>query len=114
MKGYVYILKCANDLYYTGSTNDLEKRITEHQNGKGANFTKKYLPVQLIYFEEFDRIDEAFYREKQIQGWGRKKKEALISGETNLLHDLSECQNISHFKNKDVIPAPLNRNKPSG
>ncbi|HPE84337.1 MAG TPA: GIY-YIG nuclease family protein [Aequorivita sp.] len=108
MKGYVYILKCSNDLYYTGSTKDLEKRIAEHQNGKGANFTKKHLPVQLMYFEEFHRIDEAFYREKQIQGWSRKKKEALISGKTNLLHDLSECQNESHFKNKDVISAPLN------
>ena len=108
MKGYVYILKCANDLYYTGSTNNLEKRIEEHQSGKGANFTKKYLPVQLIYFEEFSRIDDAFYREKQIQGWSRKKKEALISGETNLLHGLSECQNESHSKNKNVISAPLN------
>ncbi|MGO3182224.1 MAG: GIY-YIG nuclease family protein [Aequorivita sp.] len=108
MKGYVYVLKCFNDLYYTGSTNNLEKRLIEHKNGKGANFTKKHLPVKLIYFQEFDRIDDAFQREKQIQGWSRKKKEALIFGKTNLLHNLSECRNNSHFKNKDIISAPLN------
>ncbi len=119
MKGYAYILKCSNDLYYTGSTIDLEKRISEHQEGKGSNFTKKYLPIELIYVEEFNRIDEAFYREKQIQGWSRKKKEALISGQTNLLHELSKCQNNSHYNFKQpisettegVISAPLNDRK---
>ena len=65
----MYILLCSNGKYYTGSTNNLEKRILQHNNGEGANFTRKHLPVQLIYFEEFDRIDDAFYREKQIQGW---------------------------------------------
>lgn len=100
MKGYVYILICSNNLYYTGSTINLEKRILEHQSGLGANFTKKHLPVRIVYFEEFSRIDNAFYREKQIQGWSRKKKEALIKGETNLLHGLAECKNDSHYKNK--------------
>ena len=80
MKGYMYILKCANGQYYTGSTKFLDKRIEQHQCGQGANFTRKYLPVELVYYEEYDRIDEAFYREKQVQGWGRKKKEALIEG----------------------------------
>ncbi len=54
-----------------------ELRITQHQNGEGANFTKKRLPVELVYFEEFQRIDEAFYREKQIQGWSRKKERSI-------------------------------------
>ncbi len=63
-KGYMYILKCSDDTYYTGSTKYLEKRIEEHQNGKGANYTKKKLPIQLIYFEEYRRIDYAFNREK--------------------------------------------------
>ena len=66
MKGYMYILLCANGKYYTGSTNDLERRLTQHQNGEGANFTKKHLPVELVYYEEFQRVDEAFYREKQV------------------------------------------------
>ena len=98
MKGYMYILECTNGCYYTGSTNDLERRIEQHQNGEGANFTKKYLPVKLVYFEEFHRIYEAFFREKQIQGWSRKKKEALIKGTPEKLHELSECTNESHYK----------------
>ena len=79
MKGYMYILECADGSYYTGSTTRLELRLQQHQNGTGANHTKKHLPVKLLYYEEFQRIDEAFYREKQVQGWSRKKKEALIN-----------------------------------
>ena len=80
MKGYLYILICADGSYYTGSTTDLGRRLAEHQSGRGSNHTRKRLPVQLMYFEEYNRIDLAFCREKQIQGWSRKKKEALING----------------------------------
>ena len=73
-----------------GSTKDLNRRIEQHQSGEGANHTKKYLPVELIYYEEYTRIDDAFYREKQIQGWSRKKKEALINGDKKLLPDLAK------------------------
>ncbi len=90
VRGYMYILKCANGCYYTGSTKSLERRLAQHQNGEGANFTKKHLPVELVYYEEFDRIDHAFYREKQVQGWSRKKKEALINGEYENLPELSK------------------------
>jgi putative endonuclease len=90
MKGYMYILECANGCYYTGSTNDLERRLEEHQNGMGANFTRKHLPVKLVYYETFFRIDEAFYREKQVQAWSRKKKEALINSCFDKLSDLSK------------------------
>jgi putative endonuclease len=89
-KGWMYILECADSSYYTGSTNNLELRIQQHQNGEGANHTKERLPVKLVYVEEFERIDEAFYREKQVQGWSRKKKEALIKGEHNKLPELSK------------------------
>ena len=89
MKGYMYILECSDGSYYTGSTIDLDVRIKQHQNGEGANHTKKHLPVILVYSEEFSRIDEAFYREKQVQGWSRKKKEALINSEHNKLPKLS-------------------------
>ncbi len=92
MKGYTYILCCTDASYYTGSTSDLESRIEQHQLGLGANFTRKHLPVKLVYFEEFDRIDDAFYREKQIQGWSRKKKEALINGRKDLLPGLSKSK----------------------
>lgn len=99
MKGWMYILECADGSYYTGSTNDLERRLWQHQNGEGANHTKKRLPVKLAYFEEFQRIDEAFYREKQVQGRSRKKKQALITGMIDSLKELAECMNETHYKN---------------
>lgn len=60
------------------------------------------MPVELIYYEEFDRIDNAFYREKQIQGWCRKKKEALINNCPEGLPLLAECKNESHYRNRDL------------
>ncbi|MEC5398658.1 GIY-YIG nuclease family protein [Uliginosibacterium sp. H1] len=77
---YVYILECADGSYYTGSTFNLEKRLWEHGNGLGANHTRSRLPVRLVFCEAFERVEEAFQREKQIQGWGRPKKQALIAG----------------------------------
>jgi putative endonuclease len=85
----MYILECSDGSYYTGSTTNLELRLQQHQNGEGANHTKKRLPVTLVYYEEYARIDEAFYREKQVQGWNRKKKEALINGNPELLPQLA-------------------------
>ena len=96
-KGYTYILECSNGSYYTGSTKNLELRLKQHQAGEGANHTKKHLPVKLLYYEEYHRIDQAFYREKQIQKWSRKKKEALINGEIEELQALAVCQNKTHF-----------------
>ena len=90
MKGYMYILLCDDGSYYTGSTNNLELRLQQHFAGEGANHTKKHPPVELLYYEEFDRIDEAFNREKQVQGWSRKKKEALINREYGKLPELSK------------------------
>lgn len=55
-------------VYYTGNTKNIDLRLQQHQNGEGANHTKKRLPVKLVCFEEFDKIDKAFYREKQVQG----------------------------------------------
>ena len=89
MKAYMYILLCSNGQYYVGSTKNLEKRLEEHQMGNGSNFTKKHLPVELMYFEEFDSITLAFRREKQIQNWSQGKKEALIKGDIALLKKLS-------------------------
>lgn len=80
MKAYMYILRCSGRSFYTGSTTNLERRLWQHQNGEGAKNTKKHLPVELVYYKEYERIDEAFCREKQIQGRSRKKKLALIEG----------------------------------
>ncbi len=93
MKAYMYILQCSDGQYYTGSTKDLERRLEEHQLGMGANFTHKLLPLKLIYVEEFERVEDAFFREKQVQGWSRKKKEAQISRKIGVLHELARCKN---------------------
>ena len=87
---FMYILRCSNGQYYVGSTKDLGKRLEEHQQGEGALFTRKHLPVELVYYEQFQRIDEAFLREHQIKGWNRKKKEALINQQYELLPELSK------------------------
>lgn len=98
MKGYIYILECADGSLYTGSTKYLEQRILDHNNGDGANHTKKYGPCKLIYFEEYNRIDHAFYREKQIQKWSKRKKWALINGDQSLMKALSKKK----FKSRDL------------
>ena len=85
----MYILECADGSYYVGSTKNLESRIKLHQNGKGANHTKNRLPVKLVYYEKFELVSDAFYREKQVQGWRREKKEALIKNFNNKLPELS-------------------------
>ncbi len=90
MKCWVYILECSDGTYYTGSTKHLRWRLKEHQQGEGANYTRKRLPVKLVFYEEFDRIDEAFKREKQIQGWRREKKKILIGGNENGLAGTGE------------------------
>ncbi len=87
---YMYILQCADGSFYTGSTKNLKNRLEEHNNGKGAVHTKQHLPVKLIYYEEFDRIDNAFDREKQVQNWSRAKKIALIKRDIALLKKLSK------------------------
>ena len=97
-KGFVYILECADGSFYTGSTIDIEVRIKQHQDGSGANHTKKRLPVKMVYLEEYTSVSDAFYREKQIQGWSREKKLALIENKKDLLPSLSVCKNETHYK----------------
>ncbi|MGJ8682978.1 MAG: GIY-YIG nuclease family protein [Nonlabens sp.] len=97
--GFTYLLECSDGSYYTGSTVDIELRVAQHQEGNGANHTKKRLPIKLLYFEQYHRIDLAFYREKQIQGWSRRKKEALIEGKFNDLPELAKAyRDIEDYK----------------
>ena len=86
---WVYIVECADGSYYTGSTVDLERRLWEHNQGIGANFTKTRLPVTLVFAVPSDSIETAFQREKQVQGWSRAKKRALIDGRWGDLPGLS-------------------------
>lgn len=75
---YVYILKCADNSLYTGWTNNLEKRIKAHAEGKGAKYTKARLPIELVYFEEYQDKREAMKREYAIKQLKRKEKLELI------------------------------------
>ena len=83
MKGWMYILICSDGSYYVGSTNNLELRLEQNLIGNGAKYTKKRLPIALVYSEEFEKIEEAYLREKQVQGWGRNKREALIKNQSS-------------------------------
>ena len=76
---YTYIVECADGSLYCGWTNDLDKRIKDHNAGKGAKYTKTRLPVKLVYFEEFDTKEEAMSREWHIKQLRREKKMELIA-----------------------------------
>lgn len=76
---YTYILKCADDTLYVGSTNKLKRRLLEHNNSKrGAHYTKIRRPVVVVYVEEYKTVNEALKRELEIKSWNRKEKLALI------------------------------------
>lgn len=103
MKPYfVYILKCSDNSYYTGVTSHLENRIMEHQSGNHPeSYTHQRRPLELVFYREFNNINDAISFEKQVKGWSRKKKEAIINDNWDLLPQLSICQNESHYKNFD-------------
>lgn len=88
---FVYILLCADGTYYTGVTNDVPKRLKEHEEALNPNsYTARRLPVKLVYFEKFKGPYTAILAEKQLKKWSKKKKEALINGELELLPALAK------------------------
>ncbi len=89
---FFYILKCSDGSFYVGSTTNLENRLKTHNQGEGANHTAKRRPVQLVYQEEFNSLDDAVKRERQVKKWSKAKKEALIRGEMETLQKLSKSQ----------------------
>ncbi len=99
-KAWVYILKCNDGSYYTGKTQNINQRIAQHQNGTFKGYTSSRRPIKLVYSQGFPTYDEAIQAERQIKRWSRAKKDALIRGDFELLHDLAECQNTSHYKNR--------------
>jgi predicted GIY-YIG superfamily endonuclease len=89
MPYFVYILECADGSYYTGSTNDISRRIGEHEQGLSrAAYTYSRRPIKLVWSEEVETYHEALNHEKQIKGWCRAKKEALICGNWNGIHEI--------------------------
>ena len=90
----VYIVACKDWSYYIGITNDLEKRLWEHNTGQDKNsYTYSRRPVELKYFETFADVNQAIAREKQLKGWSRKKKQALIAENFNRLKELAKSKN---------------------
>ena len=90
MGGWLYILRCADGSYYVGTTRtDLEVRVAQHQTGHFGGYTSTRRPVVLVYSERFARIEEAIAAERQIKGWSRAKKEALIAGRFDRLRALA-------------------------
>jgi len=89
---WVYMLRCANGSYYVGHTDDIEKRVAEHETGPGCGYTSTRRPVRGVFTEEFPSREEAIAAEMQIKGWGRRKKEALIERDSTAIRRLARCR----------------------
>jgi putative endonuclease len=90
MAVYLYILRCLDGSYYTGTTRtSLDRRVAEHNAGTFGGYTSTRCPVELVYHQEFQRITDAISAERQVKGWRREKKEALIRGDWALLPELA-------------------------
>jgi len=88
---YVYMLRCADGSYYVGSARlGLERRLSEHNNGTYAGYTSKRLPVELVWSQQFLDITDAIAVERQIKGWSRAKKDALIVGDYGTIQSLAK------------------------
>ena len=91
------MLRCADGSYYVGITRDtLEKRLAEHQSGEFDGYTALRRPVMLVFHQHFERIEDAIAAARQLKGWRREKKEALIRGEYDLLPALSRRGRSAH------------------
>jgi putative endonuclease len=86
---WVYIVECRDGSYYVGSTSDLERRVSEHNEGTGAAYTRHRRPVTLRWAAQYDRVEDSYAAEKRLQGWGRPKRQALIDGDAQLLAGLA-------------------------
>ena len=89
MTFWLYILRCADGSYYIGHTEDLEGRFAEHNLGAVSSYTRKRRPLTLVFSDQFSTREEALARERQLKGWSRAKKEALIKGNWTRLRELA-------------------------
>jgi putative endonuclease len=102
----VYILACADGSYYTGSTDDLNKRLWQHQQGvESSSYTYTRRPVKLVWAsEETEHYYDALRWERQIKGWSRAKKQALIRGEFQALHEIVKAERKRRERDKKHPP----------
>ena len=90
-QSFVYILKCADDTFYTGVTSNLTQRLFQHEIGFYPDcYTAKRRPVELVFYAEFTDINLAIVKEKQIKKWSKAKKTALINGDFDALPNLAK------------------------
>lgn len=109
-KFYVYILQCADHSYYVGITNDISRREQEHNDGLDTHsYTFQRRPVRLVWYQEFTNPSEAISKEKQLKGWSRKKKEALIGGDYMKLPSLSRNTAKKRFDRLSATKAFLQK-----
>jgi putative endonuclease len=87
---FVYILRCNDNSYYTGVTNDIDRRLCEQENDMEPESYSKKRPIKLVFYEPFEDANQAIAFKKQIKGWNRKKKEAIINNNWELLRELSK------------------------
>jgi putative endonuclease len=108
MGAWLYILKCCDGSFYTGTTRaDLEKRVGEHQAGALDGYTTTRRPVALVFSEYFDRITDAIAAERQIKGWSRAKKKALIAGDYRALQQAAKRRRLGRIlRDADLRSAP--------
>ncbi len=99
---YVYIVQCADSFYYTGITNDVDRRVIEHNEGINPScYTFKRRPVILKHFEHYTEVVQAIQRDKQLKGWSRVKKEALFVQDFELLVQLSKSRSQQALRDQD-------------
>jgi predicted GIY-YIG superfamily endonuclease len=91
---WVYILFCRDGTYYTGCTTSIETRITEHELGVFGGYTAARRPATVVWSDKFPDVYQAIAAERQIKKWSRKKKEALVRGDFELLHELAQSKEM--------------------
>lgn len=97
---FVYILKCSDGTYYTGHTTNLNARLEAHMQGESSEYTASRRPVILVFVQQFETRDEAFWFERRLKGWARRKKESLIQNNIDQLKQFA-CRSKS-FKDQNI------------
>ena len=105
MSAFVYIVVCRDGSFYVGSTRgSLERRLVAHNTGHYGGYTSSRLPVELVFSQHFDRITDAIAAERQVKGWSRAKKQALIDGDFNRLVLLAKSRRPKDPHGEPVEP----------
>jgi predicted GIY-YIG superfamily endonuclease len=110
MSFFVYVLHCSDGTFYTGHTDDLNKRLYEHQTKINSCYTSSRLPINLIYYETFGSRDEAIAAEQQIKGWSRAKKQALVDGNFKQIKFLAKRPRRQEFILRGSLHSHLRTN----